>query len=393
MVILMVGDKATHWTGNTVSALLKLCESHSIRPPSVLRWLPASRPEADDLLDVLQRSRNCSATDPRDKLYALLGLVSRQISDTIPVDYSRTTHSIFTDLAVQFMRLHGRIDALVYADNSQMDNNSLPSWVPRWDVKTGSQPLPPQFSPSQIELLAESWHSAPSRNRPKSLSGLESSNDAHVGFRFEICDRDLLSQDLAKILPPCLRIRAHHLDTVTSMNTLYQDERGAWLPYYLPEAFGNLRNPCANCFLKASNGIPEALEWAASICSTVPPSYELPNSVNTTIAPGPAGTRQLQLCEAFQNAANRLRDGMDVFTTQRSAGIARECESGESVQASDEIWALAGLHVPVVLRRIDDHHIFIRECYLFRATLPILCAYCGVEVKPWPMVTEIIDIW
>jgi hypothetical protein len=388
----MVGDKATHWTADTVHTLLDLCTSHSIQPPSVLRWLPASQPEAGDLLDVLQRSRNCSATDPRDKLYALLGLVSQEISDAIPVDYSRATYDVFTDLAVQLLRVHRRIDVLVHADNSRSDNHRLPSWVPRWNVKVGSQPLPPQFSLSQIELLAASWSLGPSWNRLKSLVELDFSN-THRDFRFEIRNRDMLSPDLAKILPSCLRIRAHHLDTANSLSTFDQDERKVRLPLYLPEAFGNICDPCSSCYLEALNRIPEVLKWAAAVCSIPLWALETLSHDVASTPPGPAGVRQVKLCEAFQEIVDRFGNKTQSFVTQRSAGFVREFRSGEIVEAGDEIWALAGLHVPVILRRIEDHHIFIRECYLFRATLPILCAYCGVEVKPWPMVTEIIDIW
>lgn len=60
LVVLVVGDRQIHWTSATVSKLLDLCSSLHIDPPSALHWVPASQPDHGDLLDVLQRCRNCS---------------------------------------------------------------------------------------------------------------------------------------------------------------------------------------------------------------------------------------------------------------------------------------------------------------------------------------------
>jgi hypothetical protein len=61
--------------GNATSiALLQGVSRLKTMLPSALQWHPASEPE-QGLLQALVKSRNCSTTDPRDKVYAILGLV------------------------------------------------------------------------------------------------------------------------------------------------------------------------------------------------------------------------------------------------------------------------------------------------------------------------------
>lgn len=136
IVTLVVGKWTLRWTADTVSTLLSLCKTLGIQAPSILRWLPSTQPEAGDLLDVLHRRINCSATDRRDKVYALLGLVNAEVASAVTVDYSQTPCEIFTDIAIHLLKDGGRVDVLLHALCEQNDTPFVPSWVPRWDVKS-----------------------------------------------------------------------------------------------------------------------------------------------------------------------------------------------------------------------------------------------------------------
>jgi hypothetical protein len=359
IVTLIAGDKSTRWTADTVSKLLGLCTSLDIHPPSVLRWLPASQPDSDDLLDVLQRSRNCSATDTRDKVYALLGLVKQDISDAISVDYTRTPIDIFIDIAVYLLKDQGRTDVVLYASHLDPYKLQRPSWVPQWSLKSSHEPLRGQFSPVEINTLATTWFS--SAESETLLSNLKEEQQqkqrtAYAGtdFHLEICGRDPANRNS---LPLSLRIRAQFLDTITKRLSLMDKKRPLILPRESPDAFGGLY-PCSNCYL------------------------DYPPVVNI------AEKQRI----AFKEVLDRQGTTLALFSTHLSMGFVQP-EMDEVFQIGDTIWALAGLDVPVILRSEEDHYVLVSECYLFRAALPFPCIYCNADAKPWPMVTEVIDIW
>jgi hypothetical protein len=282
------------------------------------------------------------------------------------------------------------------------------------------QPLCPQFTSLQTETLASSWYS-------RSLTGLNrgTGKELHTifcppDFRFEIVDRVMdggkskysmqkpliwttqrsiseygslhdYKEISAKFLecpeipiqpPPCLRIRAHLLDTVKTLLCMATKHRDFILPQELPEAFCN-RDACSECLLRT---------FSTTDMNLASRYYQ---ELGHIIYDSQAEAKHIeqQQREVFKNAMNGLEHSKKPFVTQSSMGFAQEWGHGKRIAIGDTIWALAGLAVPVVLRKIQDHYILISEGYLFRAALPFLCAYCGAEVRPWPMVTEVIDIW
>jgi hypothetical protein len=84
------------------------------------------------LMDVLVRFKYTRSTDPRDKVYGLLGLVSEPHG--ITVDYSRTTRQVFINTAEQLIQCSGNLDILCQNPWQNCGNPEriidLPSWVP-----------------------------------------------------------------------------------------------------------------------------------------------------------------------------------------------------------------------------------------------------------------------
>lgn len=76
------------------------------------------------------------ATDARDKIYALRGIASAAIADSMVVDYSRTAEQVYIDFARQYLSLTTdlRLLSLVRQGQRQKSKLRLPSWVPDWSV-------------------------------------------------------------------------------------------------------------------------------------------------------------------------------------------------------------------------------------------------------------------
>lgn len=83
------------------------------------------------MLDVLSRIRYTNSTDPRDKIYALLSLVTDSIS--ITVDYKLPTRAVYTDCMKKLINHEGNFDVLVQSpweiDGNKDRSKDLPSWV------------------------------------------------------------------------------------------------------------------------------------------------------------------------------------------------------------------------------------------------------------------------
>ncbi|RDL39281.1 uncharacterized protein BP5553_03621 [Venustampulla echinocandica] len=93
-----------------------------------------------DLLATLASYRHFKATDPRDKVYALLGLVNQVLKQSIVPDYSLDLPSVYLKVAEYFIIQQGSIKCLGYCNPSFRDPD-LPSWVPDWRNPGVSHPL------------------------------------------------------------------------------------------------------------------------------------------------------------------------------------------------------------------------------------------------------------
>jgi hypothetical protein len=86
-------------------------------------------------LTELLEARHCESTDPRDKIYALLPLLSHAgINPNIIPDYGLSPTHVYTDVATYLMNSVGL--ELLCAVNGQSQLPDLPSWVPDWSVRT-----------------------------------------------------------------------------------------------------------------------------------------------------------------------------------------------------------------------------------------------------------------
>lgn len=94
--------------------------------------------QADRLLFLLESTRFKDATDPRDKIYGLLGLLhdSPNPIDLAP-DYTVSVTQLYVSLASLFIHRYHHLGILLN-DEPRPANSSIPSWVPRWGRTYGT---------------------------------------------------------------------------------------------------------------------------------------------------------------------------------------------------------------------------------------------------------------
>jgi hypothetical protein len=425
----MVREKAIPWTFSTTGQLLKLYSKWELPPPSVLFWAPGSMPNHPDLLDVLDRSRNCSATDPRDKVFAVLNLVSKDYQDYIPVDYSRSVEDVYVGVAKDLIMRKRLISVLSHACAKSEDVKSMaiPSWVPEWNRKNVTM-LPQQFSVPQVKALSSLWSfdaklealsktlineiwdnglSASKLNGPilstatwryrlflrshdgtgkkllpqdVSRHALGITQSCNKDFHFAISKRELCANDLGITYPElfphhspelssaleCLRIRGHLLGIVCQTEAF---------SFRLRSSLGDLA-----VFSEPLDIIPRAF----GTCECTQFEAALLRDRFSFLDQLPFNSPMSK----FWNVLRRYRKEGTIFYTQTSIGIALL-----TPQKDDSVWALDGAHLPYILRNVHGHYVLVGECCYYGALEIFQCARCGKKT-PSPIVrTEIIDIW
>lgn len=95
-----------------------------------------------DLSQVLQRFRSRQATDPRDKIFGLLGLVSaRRSADGVRVraNYNSSMEVIYVSIAKAFLQNERSFDFLMSRQAELSCNPALPSWAVDWSASVHTQ--------------------------------------------------------------------------------------------------------------------------------------------------------------------------------------------------------------------------------------------------------------
>ncbi|KXT16508.1 hypothetical protein AC579_1338 [Pseudocercospora musae] len=95
------------------------------------------------LLPLLQAYRGYLATDPRDKVFALFGITSTELSSLdLSINYNLSAEQVYIDIATALLKNSAQLDILSIPHGSSSNlPPTLPSWVPNWDDNT-TQPYP-----------------------------------------------------------------------------------------------------------------------------------------------------------------------------------------------------------------------------------------------------------
>lgn len=85
-----------------------------------------------NLLELLVAFRHCNATDARDKIYALCGLVAQEIPNVVP-DYRLGLLKLYRTVAATMIQRQDGLDLLHVPQSPRSPTmQSLPSWCPDW---------------------------------------------------------------------------------------------------------------------------------------------------------------------------------------------------------------------------------------------------------------------
>lgn len=103
---------------------------------------PGSLPELNSLvrlgdealLPVLRACRRKLSSDPKDKVFGILGVLGNKVSEEFAVDYGKSVKDVFTDVVDFILTTTGNLNVICEAIHFPVYTSSanLPTWVPDW---------------------------------------------------------------------------------------------------------------------------------------------------------------------------------------------------------------------------------------------------------------------
>ena len=116
-------------------------------PSHAIDLLKVSRADgAMPLMYLLRRLQRFKASDPRDRIFALLGIATEIDELGIKPDYSKSCEEVYTETARTLLS-HGYFDVLSHCIHEPHDpkavvsSSRLPTWAPDWSRRTTCSPL------------------------------------------------------------------------------------------------------------------------------------------------------------------------------------------------------------------------------------------------------------
>ncbi|KAL1865360.1 hypothetical protein Daus18300_007250 [Diaporthe australafricana] len=96
-----------------------------------------------DLLAVLRTCRSKLTSDPRDKVFGMLGVLSERVRREIKVDYGLSVKDVYIGIFRTVVDETKSLDILCDSIHfpTYTNNNNLPSWVPDWSHVTPIAPI------------------------------------------------------------------------------------------------------------------------------------------------------------------------------------------------------------------------------------------------------------
>jgi hypothetical protein len=129
--------------------------AYEMRCPQLTRvfWGETSEPTTS-LLYYMHLGRRLGLKDARDRVYAFLDLTADSNSLAIIPDYSAPPLEVYWNFAIHCLQSTNDLGHLIYVlHDEQSLISGVPSWVPRWDIRTAA-------------IIKEQWRSRKmSRNR------------------------------------------------------------------------------------------------------------------------------------------------------------------------------------------------------------------------------------
>jgi hypothetical protein len=291
---------------------------------------------------LLQRSRRFEATEPKDRIFAVLGLPT---ADTAPdkgllflePDYSLSVSQLYLNIARRMLERERDLGLLSAVQHGPSIEKGLPTWVPRWD----------RFSINPLAGVDGKSH-AVATGLPEHDVGFASRKPGTLmtqGLELDAITKmtDAMSEEIFQNAGPPVRIGITWIRRVQGIFGEHIENHLKALCWTMTAGKDWADEPVHDT----------ASHWSDFVAWWVQISSQ-------TLDPGIRAAARVGSAQRFLTAASDCW-GRRLFVTCRGyLGL-----GPEALREHDLICVLAGGPVPYVLRKVDDYFYFIGESYVY----------------------------
>ena len=309
------------------------------------------------LLKHLWNFRNRKCGDPRDKIFAILGICKDLRGGEITVDYSSSVARVYSEVS-KFIVMRDRNLQVLSACQSYGSNiTGLPSWAPDWTIDARFRPMRPISSwagddGSEMERSSENMFNA---------SGSLSAR-IHISADLRTMNAQGLLVGQISVLGTHIENDGDNIETPATLQRMFSLFKTWWpvakshTPDSAPggerrlDAFWRTIVTDMNHFCQKATQGEEGAQYRRWMASWDPTAFE-PGD----LADGDGVQTMVDFVASFQQATRNRR----FFVTEAGhMGLGpRLTEPGDIVSV------LLGSRVPFVLRAVDNHFTLVGECY------------------------------
>jgi Heterokaryon incompatibility protein (HET) len=425
-------------------------------PPALRLGTTVQNVASQGILGLLQQTQICQASDPHDRVFAILGLVGEDLRKRLRADYSKPPEWAFTQVAAWVVESYEDLRILNYKHPDDLSSN-LPSWVPDWNWRALQNAKAPLAEPQ----LASVVRRAPPRSRMVEIlvTGENFTLKSPELLDYPLnCGVRILAAKLGHIYPnptwddletglrltsfsaslcdPREEKRSSHCAHGRRSSTNKFDEKGTAEQAQDFEPIDTLDTASARdewdkvFSFWPSWGITNKVE----LQSPRRPQIHSPNEIRGTALGVPRAFGGIQECEChitadwklpnlspwkcpacFQesmkghptySAGYRSSDWDDVRTDKFLGSIglgtlptlfATEYSLGygpKQLERGDTFWILPGVDRPFALRNVDSHYVVVGPVIVHNSVVDFdICANCGRQHRREELQWEKIEIW
>lgn len=311
----------------------------------------ASIAEAEcTLLKQLWRFKSRGCGDPRDKVYAILGICKDLRSGDITVDYVPSVARVYSDVSKFIITRDRNLKLLSACQSYGSSVTGLPSWAPDWSIEARFRPMRPLCSWTQDDQsdVFNASGSLPARAdisanlRTMTAQGLSVGKIAVLGTHIENDGDTTETPDTLKRMFTLFHDWWPLAKTHTPASTVDGERRA--------DAFWRTIITDMNSFAQKATRSVEGAQFRLWMASSSPAAFE-PEDL---IEPAP---QFMGFIASFRQATMNRR----FFITEEGLmGLGPRL-----IEPGDLVCVLLGSRVPFVLRRkVDgDRYVLVGECY------------------------------